>query len=62
VSYVDAGYSIALGVLFLYAISLFVRRRRLERAVAVAASDHGDQYRDIPGPPEEDGPAEDGRR
>ncbi len=30
--YVDAGYVIALSVLALYALSLFVRRRRLERA------------------------------
>ncbi len=33
-SYVDAGYAIGLGVLFVYAVSLVVRRRRLTRAVA----------------------------
>jgi hypothetical protein len=33
VSYVDAGYALALSVLFLYAASLFFRRRSLERAV-----------------------------
>jgi hypothetical protein len=36
VSYVDAGYSIALGTLFLYAVSLGLRRRRWERALKVA--------------------------
>jgi len=30
-SYVDAGYIIAFSVLFLYVVSLLVRRRRLER-------------------------------
>ena len=34
--YVDAGYAIALSVLFLYAASLVTRRRRLERAVRAA--------------------------
>jgi hypothetical protein len=32
VSYVDAGYAVALATLFLYAISLVLRRRRWERA------------------------------
>ena len=32
--YVQAGYSIVLAILFLYAVSLLVRRRRLDRAVA----------------------------
>jgi hypothetical protein len=36
VSYVDAGYAIGLGVLFVYAVSLVLRRRRLERMVDVA--------------------------
>jgi hypothetical protein len=36
VSYVDAGYAIALGVLFVYAIGLGLRRRRWERALRVA--------------------------
>jgi hypothetical protein len=36
VSYVDAGYSIALGVLFRYAVALVLRRRRWERALRVA--------------------------
>lgn len=31
--YVDAGYAIGLGSIALYAVSLFWRRRRLERAV-----------------------------
>jgi hypothetical protein len=30
VKYVDAGYIVALSVLFLYSVSLVVRRRRLE--------------------------------
>jgi uncharacterized protein (TIGR03382 family) len=32
--YVQAGYSIVLAILFLYALSLLFRRRRLNRAVA----------------------------
>jgi hypothetical protein len=36
VSYVDAGYTIALSALFLYGISLGLRRRRWERALKVA--------------------------
>jgi hypothetical protein len=36
VSYVDAGYSIGLGVLFLYAVGLLLRRRSLERAVELS--------------------------
>jgi hypothetical protein len=36
VSYVDAGYAAALGTLFVYAISLVLRRRRWERADTVA--------------------------
>jgi hypothetical protein len=35
VNYVDAGYSIALGTLFLYAVALGFRRRRWERALRV---------------------------
>ena len=35
-SYVDAGYSIGLGILFLYAVALLLRRRRWERAMRVA--------------------------
>jgi len=35
-SYVDAGYVIALSVLFVYSLSLIARRRRAERAAAVA--------------------------
>ena len=34
-SYVDAGYIVAIGGSFLYGLSLFLRRRRLERAVRV---------------------------
>jgi hypothetical protein len=37
-SYVDAGYSIVLGILFLYAVSLTVRRRRLTAAAARVAA------------------------
>jgi hypothetical protein len=36
VSYVDAGYVIALAVLFVYAVGLGLRRRRWERALKVA--------------------------
>ena len=33
-SYVDAGYVVAVGGTFLYGLSLFLRRRRWERALA----------------------------
>jgi hypothetical protein len=36
--YVDAGYAIALGTLFVYAISLVLRRRRWERALRMSAT------------------------
>jgi hypothetical protein len=36
VSYVDAGYAIALASLFVYAIGLVLRRRRWERALRVS--------------------------
>jgi len=32
-NYVDAGYAIAFGTVFVYAVSLVQRRRRLERAL-----------------------------
>ncbi len=35
-SYVDAGYAVALSTLFVYAISLVLRRRRWERALRVS--------------------------
>ncbi len=35
-NYVDAGYAISLGVLFVYAISLVLRRRRWDRALRVS--------------------------
>jgi hypothetical protein len=35
-SYVDAGYAIALGTLFVYAISLVLRRRRWDRALRMS--------------------------
>ena len=37
--YVDAGYVIGLGGVVLYAVTLAVRRRRLERAATVAERD-----------------------
>jgi heme exporter protein C len=39
VNYVIAGYSIVLGLLFLYAVQLIWRRRRLNRLVALALSE-----------------------
>jgi hypothetical protein len=36
VNYVDAGYAIALGTLFAYAISLVLRRRRWGRALRMS--------------------------
>ncbi len=38
-NYVIAGYSIVLGLLFLYAVQLIWRRRRLNRLVALVQSD-----------------------
>ncbi len=37
-SYVDAGYVVAIGGSFLYGLSLFLRRRRWERALRVQES------------------------
>jgi hypothetical protein len=37
VNYVIAGYSIVLGILFLYTVNLIWRRRRLNRLAAVMA-------------------------
>jgi len=36
VSYVDAGYTIALATVFVYGVGLGLRRRRWERALKVA--------------------------
>ena len=35
-SYVDAGYAIALATLFVYAVTLVARRRRWERALRMS--------------------------
>ena len=35
--YVDAGYAVALSTLFVYAVSLVLRRRRWERAYHAAS-------------------------
>ncbi len=35
-SYVNAGYAIALGTLFVYAIGLVLRRRRWERSLRMS--------------------------
>jgi hypothetical protein len=45
VSYVDAGYAIALGALFVYAIGLGLRRRHWERALKSARES---ELRDAP--------------
>ena len=37
-SYVDAGYVAALGVLFIYGVSLVLRRRRWERAARASGA------------------------
>ncbi len=42
-NYVDAGYAIALGTLFVYAISLVLRRRRWERALRMSESSSAEQ-------------------
>ncbi len=52
VSYVDAGYAVAIGGSFLYGISLVLRRRRWERALRAAVVPDG----------ERDGAAEPGER
>ena len=39
--YVDAGYVAALGTMFVYGLSLVLRRRRWERARQVAQGDAG---------------------
>jgi hypothetical protein len=39
VSYIDAGYVVALGVLSGYAVQLWYRRRRLERLAAPVDED-----------------------
>jgi len=44
VSYVDAGYSIGLGILFLYAVALVLRRRRWERALRIAQRDEHPEH------------------
>lgn len=49
-NYVIAGYSIVLGLLFLYAVQLVWRRRRLHRLVALARSDAAAEQRDEDGP------------
>jgi hypothetical protein len=36
VSYVDAGYAVALGTLSVYSVSLLLRRRRWERALRMS--------------------------
>jgi hypothetical protein len=48
VSYVAAGYTIALGTVFLYAVSLGLRRRRWERALKVSKEA---EESTSPGPP-----------
>jgi hypothetical protein len=42
-SYVDAGYAIALATLFVYAISLVARRRRWERALRMSVPPPAEQ-------------------
>jgi hypothetical protein len=46
VSYVDAGYTIALATLFVYGIGLALRRRRWERALKVAPQPEAPTRRD----------------
>jgi hypothetical protein len=42
-SYIDAGYAVGLSVLFLYSITLVLRRRSLERRVDLSAPDDADR-------------------
>jgi hypothetical protein len=39
VNYVDAGYAVALGSVFVYGLALALRRRRWERALRAARTD-----------------------
>jgi len=48
VRYVDAGYIIALSVLFVYAVSLVLRHRRLERAARLVPVDEHRDHRHHP--------------
>jgi hypothetical protein len=50
-SYVDAGYISALGVMFLYGVGLVMRRRRWERARTVAQRDAGAVAEETPTAP-----------
>jgi hypothetical protein len=43
--YIDAGYAAALGTLFLYTVSLLVRRRRLVRLAARMHARQADEPR-----------------
>jgi hypothetical protein len=43
VRYIDAGYAAALGTLFLYGVSLVVRRRRLGRLAARVLEQHAEE-------------------
>ncbi len=54
-NYVDAGYISALGIMFVYAVGLGLRRRRWERAGAVAQRDAGSAAGDTPTAPVEPG-------
>ncbi len=44
-SYIDAGYAAALGTLFLYGLSLVMRRRRLGRLAARVAEQSTEEAR-----------------
>jgi hypothetical protein len=48
-SYVDAGYAVALGTLFLYAVGLGLRRRRWERALKVTEDPQNTEEPVVPG-------------
>ena len=40
-SYVDAGYAVALATVFVYAVGLLLRRRRWERALRASDAEAG---------------------
>jgi hypothetical protein len=46
--YVQAGYSIVLAILFLYAVSLVIRRHRLNRAVTLLVDAQADGQAPLP--------------
>jgi hypothetical protein len=58
VSYVDAGYAVALSTLLVYAVSLLVRRRRWERAFEMSRPPESSELSELSQPSERSEPSE----